>query len=569
MEQQKRYRYLRRLGIILFFAIWIYIRFSWFDEHFTHYDDIKVDQFTNYKIDLFEMEFGSLADRNSPYKELYHLIYMIAAKPYNWISYAINFSRYWHYAPGQFILTFALLPLASSYESTKFFGRFPSLLSGIAALFLCWKLIKKITGKDSVALSATAVAGFSWQCIIYCMNMGNYEIIICMGFAAALFVLSALEKDTWKAWLVCAVWIGIMSWFQYQAVCLFGGAAFVVLLKGLLSKEKKKKTAGCLAVMCIGYLLVVLPLLSFAYLEGDPTWNMGVHGEYLYQMSLDIGYTLRFFVVNSLKVFKAMLLPVALDRPYANVMAGSYLLLFLTGIAAGISGYRSPDEKKKCRFYITLFWIGVIAAEYFFVFIGKFTLSPTRHSNVMIPAYVTEMAFGIQWLAQRCNRQYIQKLAPVAVTGIIGILWLINETGIRQQRTDLFTEEKIQGILSEFHPDLVIDCSAPQLWYLLGDEYTRREIIDYQTDFYDLDDDSGNNQTILIMSYVAEISQETIRYCREALENKNYLSGEALQKLMEAEPVYFESQWGNADVDFYNVTAGASNGIFYAVYRLE
>ena len=42
---------------ILFFLGLIYIRFSWFDQHFTHYDDIKVDQLTNYQANAFEIKF--------------------------------------------------------------------------------------------------------------------------------------------------------------------------------------------------------------------------------------------------------------------------------------------------------------------------------------------------------------------------------------------------------------------------------------------------------------------------------------------------------------------------------
>lgn len=55
-------------------------------------------------------------------------------------------------------------------------------------------------------------------------------------------------------------------------------------------------------------------------MDGKPTWNAGVNGEFLYNFSWNIGYTLKFFVVNSYKVFKAMLSPVPLYLPLSNTI---------------------------------------------------------------------------------------------------------------------------------------------------------------------------------------------------------------------------------------------------------
>ena len=72
MDKNNKVNRLAIIGEVLLFAIIIYIRFSWFDEHFTHYDDIKVAQLTNYSIDVFQMNFSHWVDGGTLSKEMYN-----------------------------------------------------------------------------------------------------------------------------------------------------------------------------------------------------------------------------------------------------------------------------------------------------------------------------------------------------------------------------------------------------------------------------------------------------------------------------------------------------------------
>lgn len=565
MDKNNKVNRLAIIGEVLLFAIIIYIRFSWFDEHFTHYDDIKVAQLTNYSIDVFQMNFSHWVDGGTLSKEMYNLLYLLLSKPYNWIIYAINFSKYWHYAPGQFFFTFALLPYAYDYDSIKFFGRFPSLILGIFALLLCWKVIRKCTDSNAIAFFGTAMLGFSWQAIIYCMSMGNYESIIFLGFLTCLLLMFTLKNDHLKKWILLAISVGIMSWFQYQALCLFGGIAFVFLCRYLKQKIKLKYLFINTTVLCISYAVVVLPLLSFACMDGSPTWNAGPNGEYLFHPTFNIVYIIKFFLYNSGKIFKTMLSPVPLGEKSANLIACFYVILFLIGLIFSIF----KESENEFAHYLSIFSCGVIFVQYFFVLLGKFTLSPTRHSNILIPMFILECSLGMYYMTNKIKNLHIKKFLPLILGICIGINWFNYSGEVKKERTDLFTVQTIESIISKYNPDMVIDCTAPQLWYLLGQEYSRREIIDYQTDFYDLDDDSYNNKTILIVSHVNEINQEILNYCKNELVDRNYLSAIDVEKLLTTSPFEHYENRGEADFDFYNVTNGACNGMFYSVFKLE
>lgn len=548
---------------LLLMAFLIWIRFSWFDMHFTHYDDIKVDQLTNYQVDLFEVQFAHYKYNGGISGEVYNICYLLFSKIYNAAYNAYNFSKYWTYAPGQFVITFLLLPLGKDYTSIKFFGRFPSLVFGIVALLFLWRVITKMTNSKEVACLATAIMGFSWQSILYCMHMSNYESIILIGCIAALYIIKCLNEKTEKWWVQGGFIFGVLTWFHYQTVCFFGG--YLITFVGVsLSEGKSKKKVIRMGEICLLYVMTISPLFLFANMNGVPTWNAGINGEYLFRFTWDMVYFVKFFGINSWRVFKAMLSPVPLYLPIANFYAVGMVILFVLGIIGSLI-----ECKDDMPFFITLFCIGTIGTEYFFVFLGKFTLSPTRHCNVLIPMYVIEISLGIYYLLKQRRSQRLRILAVVGTVFIVCI-WSRYYPTIKQDRIDVFSEQLVDQIMMECEPDLVIDRSAPQIWYLLNKEtFTRRQIIDYQTDFYDKDNNIDNNHRILIVSHTSQMNDEILKVVSDQLIAEGYLDENKANQLKMTNCIYKYEKTGNTDFDFYNVTSGAANNLFYYLYMVE
>ena len=554
----------RHVCLIAFFAVLFMIRFSWFDLHYTHYDDIKVAQFTDFTADLFKWKFEALRWNDPFLQKLYNLTLILLEKPYNWVTYALNFSKYWTYAPGQFVITFALLPLAYDYTSIKFFGRLPSLIFGCIALIFCWKAAVHSTGSKKAALCATAVLGLSWQSILYCMHMSNYESIILIGFIVAFYLSRNADWEKKRFWLLGCVLLGIFAWFHYQAVCYLAGFLMVYFVWGL--GEKKKISRIIVNVVILGTVAAVLvaPLLGFANLYGVPTWNVGIDGEYLFTPILSPTYLLRFFVINSWKVFKAMLSPVPLDRDLSNVITIAYLLLFLYGTI------RSLRQKEKNKlFYLTIFSMGVILAEYGMVVLGKFTLSPTRHSNVLIPVFVTQILFGVYFLMKDLDSPFLEKgFAGIFAVSLL-VSWNSGVDAVKAERIDPYTQEAIFSLIGDNNPDLIVDRSAGQMWYLGPQgQYQHREIIDYQTDVFDINYDAADNQTILIVSGDSDLNDEMVQQIAFQLLEKQYLSPEQFEKFTQSASFKEGCEMHHVDFDFYSVSAINGNSLVYRLYSL-
>lgn len=83
----------------LFYLGLFFIKFSWFEQHFTHYVDFKVAQFTDFTTNLFNWKFRNMVQKGEKATKLYNLLCIFVSKIYNWLFYAINSSKYWTYAP--------------------------------------------------------------------------------------------------------------------------------------------------------------------------------------------------------------------------------------------------------------------------------------------------------------------------------------------------------------------------------------------------------------------------------------------------------------------------------------
>lgn len=544
-------------------------RFAVFDKHFTCYDDIKVAQFTDFTTDIFLHKFRMLAlEHGDISTKLFNLFWSIFGKIYNYFYYAFNFSKYWTYAPGQFVFTFAFLPFAYDYTSIKFYGRLPSLVFGIIAIIFCWKLVTELFENYWVSFLITLIFGLSWQAILYCMHMSNYEVIITIGFLLLMLVSRYSNANSIRKIILIS---GFLTWFHYQTVCYVGGVLFLDFVLNIKSREKIVKIIGRELVNGILYLACIFPIFIFFNTNGVITWNAGINNEYVYNFSFNIIYNLKFFVGNFLKVFTAMLTPVSLDNHVINIIIFLYCILFIMGIILGIK----KKDKDYRVYYITLFSIGTLLAELFFVIIGKFTLSPTRHCNILIPIFIIQIGIGINILYNKLKNyskvEFFNSKMMIMVLAILLIgSWCADRATIQEQRRDLFTEKSINELIDRCKPDMIVDVSAGQLWYLLGNRVERKVIARYDVDLYDIDSVTENNNRILFISGCSPIGGDIdMQLVSDLIVENGYLSVEQAETLKGANAVDFSNSQEYVDFDFYNVTNDCANSFCYALYIIE
>lgn len=556
------------IAICTVFAILIYVRVSWFYLHFTHYDDIQVAHLTDYTADCFAINFANYKMAGGLSEKIYNLCYYLFHDVYNWGYYAVNFSKYWTYAPGQFVLTFALLPLAQGYNGVKFFGRLPSLLNGILAIFVCWHVLNRATCSKKAALIGTCSLGLSWQAILYCMHMSNYESIILCGFVTALLLFRNLNvtKGSNKKWIWGALTLGAMTWLHYQVLCLFCGYFLTYFVYCIIHERQFKKILYKHILIGTLYGITVFPLLFFANMKSVASWNAGAQGQFLFQFKMDLIYIIKFFVKNIYLVLKAMLSPVSLNSNLSDIFACSYLALIVLGVMKGLKDYR----KKNGLFFLTIFNVGVFLSEIIFVFLGKFTLSPTRHCNLLIPVFVIEIGIGCDYLFKYIKNK-LYAFLPYTILCVMCFCFLNEYDQIKEKRIDLFTEDMVENIVETYSPDVIVGRYAPQMWYLLNEiDYGHRNLIDYQTDIYCKNDSRNGNKVVMVVSSAIPVDLSVVEEMSDELVRNEYLTQNDIDKLSSSvECVCIYEKVGDVDFDFYNVTYGGSNNMYYSIYTIK
>lgn len=143
----------------------------------------------------------------------------------------------WTYAPGQFLLTAALVKPSQSYQETKFWGRLPSVIvSLLGILVLAWaaSLLGR-GGAGGMMLLIVGIVGFSGQHTIIASLMYSYAAT--GAAAAALLLLVVLDSRRtdypWRFILKRSLMLIGLCYLSYQVVVLLPGY-FLALLVGTI-----------------------------------------------------------------------------------------------------------------------------------------------------------------------------------------------------------------------------------------------------------------------------------------------------------------------------------------------
>ena len=179
------------------------------------------------------------------------------------------------YAPfGFFALSKALILLLGNNE---YILRLFPLVSGIAALFLFWK-VTTLYLKPSAALIALILFSFSRSLIYYSSEFRPYSSDV--AFALLLFLLlpplfakpQLSRNDIWRSGILGAV----LLWFSLPTVLLFGGLLGLFLFNSLRQKNLPQLRRGLLILMIWGVSLFFYYchyLLFFSVIFNTPLYK--------------------------------------------------------------------------------------------------------------------------------------------------------------------------------------------------------------------------------------------------------------------------------------------------------
>jgi hypothetical protein len=376
------------------------------------------------------------------------------------------------YAPFQFFFTQCLINKQQSLKQLLFWGRFPSFIFSILSLFMFVYLINKtslsVVGQIS-SLPVIAIYAFSFESIIYSKQMESYAIGLFASVLLLIVLLKILRESPnyeLKNWLKVSMLFAVMIYMQYQMLIYVFAAAFTLFIYYYYNTKKGEHKifynriffSGLLFVLFIApvYVLFISKHSNHAAVQ----WYQGPNAEYLFDLRVAHGYldqvyyTARFFLINCVEVFLNNCSFYSGSNLAINFIMRSVLLLFSVFFVYGLVViFKSTDKYNK---YLGLFLFVFLFVWLFFTVLGKFTMSPTRHTLILLPMFCLVCHFGLTAFIQLIsNHRLFIFLIYITTCFMIfsftkSIRWFLDD------RKELFTQAGIVNIIKSRQPDYIV-----------------------------------------------------------------------------------------------------------------
>lgn len=343
-------------------------------------------------------------------------------------NYIHAIPKSWTYAPFQFYFTTLLIDPGMDYANVKFWGRFPSFLFSILSIFVLAFFFYKfsdsflLADRNSTVLMATTLGALSWQSIVYAAQMHSFAIGV-LAISTLFLMLGNIVNQTveYKGMqaFFTGLLLGLLTMTQYQVLLFLPG--FVIALLYYHYHLSIKVIFFRFIQILGGFGVIAIPFVfSFLYKlqNSGINWNKGPDSIYLLDIPnqgglIAIWNFFIFFMRNIPEVIKAMLSPIAKN---------SLILMICLSVFA-LAGFISLFEKIKIKLVFLIFlavtffiWIILIVAQ-------KITLSPSRHSMVLIPIFIFLIILGVDFINRRIFTNTIGLTYRIFILGF-SIFWL-------------------------------------------------------------------------------------------------------------------------------------------------
>jgi hypothetical protein len=440
------------LSIIIILLCGIWARYYNLEDHFTHVDDIIIAEV------ILKKKKSVKEDSTIEYKAVSACF-----------QSAHTISRRLTYAPFQFWITPWLIDQDQNYREVLFWGRFPSFIFGVLGLIMMLVFYYRFKPDNPFPyqLLSLSILAFSWENIIYSNQMESYSIGIVSILILMLMSFHFIEKPrlSWLSMILLALFPALLVHSQYQM--LFFIPAFYLTL--FLFHYKKSIDSPLILIGKFFFSGIAFILLNWPmyhnylrhHTEGGINWNAGPGQMFLFRLNSVEGiisklfYSFDFFISNFITVFQSEIAFLSEENKIFNILSYFLLILFLSGV---ISFLFSSDQKKK---WLGIFF-GLSSLTWFtLVILQKITLSPTRHSLILLPLFAICISEGLCFLIEKMSRKNDNIIkhtgwASLAFTLIISALFFSSFKAISHEREDEFNEKEMEAFLEKYDPDMIV-----------------------------------------------------------------------------------------------------------------
>ena len=551
--------------------------------HFTHIDDIGVarnilmaKEDRPLTLASIRREFWRETDQLPPPAEYVSGELDPATRFWNALHRMTRVPRNWTYAPLQFFGTYALVHPGQSYRELLFWGRLPSCIAGILTLLamIGFYRVHDRLSTPAVLVAVTLLA-LSWENIIYAKQMSNYAL----GVLATVLVLGLLavqlkSRYTWPRTLLTGALLASLIYAQYQILFLLP-AFYLTLGLDLWHREKNRRLSLSAALLCSGLLgLLLLGPLYFFFLRhhtaGVIAWNAGPAGEFLFPWDPALPLTgrllsaIRFLFKNFYWVFASNLSAVP-EKSWAFMPLLDFLLVLFAAGAVRLAATRRHRKKMLGIFILLvgLTWLALVLTR-------RLTLSPTRHSLVLLPFMAILIAEG--W-----NYAWIQRLFPKAArlgpaitAGIWLLFFALYFPSVIAQRQDPFQRDDILPVLEEFGVDTLL---ASDWTWNIGAMQGFEKYNLFEEGMPPVWRKAGNPpySTLAYLSHRTPLTEREFIRVKD-IHNQYYFLMRRMNLLLfkhwqDYALIYRREIKSDSEVDFLNKTKNGSNNLYFYVLK--
>jgi len=389
---------------------------------------------------------------NSIGKEIKEFVYPFI-KPF---YYSTLVSKTTTYAPIQFIFTGLLLNAEYDYKETLYWSRMPSFIFGMTSLLLLMYIFKLVCPKNHNMLSLLGITilSFSWEFIIYSIQSESYAI----GVTAALLtfiiffkIVAEFNTISKRKAFFYGIVLSLLMFSQYQILFFFPGFFISIFI---LNKQKIIKSSPQFNIILLTTISSFV-LLYFVFLKRIMSmglnWNTGPNNEFLYILKENsfygsFIYCIHFFLTNSYIMFKSIISIVDENNIINDIISVIFIILFLIGFLYSL---KSTNLYKKYFSYFTLIscivWV-------FLVINQKLTLSPTRHSLILLSFVAIYVPMGLSCfmeLIKLYKREY-RKFIFIMFSFSLLFFFINDYNRVIKQRIDKFNPLEIETLINKY-----------------------------------------------------------------------------------------------------------------------
>ena len=565
---------------ILVFVIFafVYMRVLLGINHFTHFDDLYgpfvLRDIGSYSYDKIIMQL----EKYGISKELINLYFNIMGEDFGlillkYIVGPIAISKSSTYAPLQFYITGLLSWIDLDYKYTILLMRLPSILLSIIFMIVTVQYLKKIKIiKDSLGIILYLIFPVtSWMFLIYSSQAENYVIGL-VFIPLILIYLQELEYIKYKKFyliklnLITA--IGVFSTYQiiWFLPALLITYSFQLYKNKIMSKIQKiifcaTTFSFSILTFVLAYYIFIRKLLN-ERVNGDVkigvSWNAGINNEFHY----DFGQTNLFnIIVDFIKfIFKnanTVIWSMSGGGDYSNLIMyisnSIFVILFLIGYFISLTN--------KSLKSLSIFGTIAIATWIFFIAIGIFTFSPTRHSLIYMAIVWIYIGIALNYIFASIEISRYIKFFTLSCLMLIIFLFVFDFKAQYELRRNVIIELKLIEYIKKNNPRFIF--SQNMTLDLFFDKYIKDNYeVDYiksDIPYFQLHSKMRINDEIMFIC----MSQENCFNSYSA----NEIAAQKSIRLNEFQYNDLSSKRSTTSVCYGNYTINGTNEIKIEVYK--